>query len=794
MTETQIGKNLLSEAQWLWPQPNHFDIYNCYAQFRKDFYLAAVPSGEVMLYITADQCYRLWVNGVSASRGPARGYQSHWPYDEVDVSKYLQAGHNYISVEVYNAGRSTFGYLSESSAGLLCASNIGDLPIRSDATWICRLDKAHKFDTARYSFQINFQEHVDTSKDDRKWITLHDVPAGQDWISPDVVSFGSLPWSDFEERQIPLLREHIRSPKSKISIAKGPLGDDFKDWRNIAKGLFKEFESAAWIHQNDKLEENQPIVFSETPVGTMQAIILDFGEEVVGPLKIEVNGGTKGEIVDLFFHEVLSPFKSPVMIEPDSTYCRMAMANRLILSGPNVEHEFFQILGFRYVTVIIRENLSAVSLNITAVDTGYPYSLEGSFECSDENLNGIWNICRRTQEVCSLDSYVDTPWREQAQWWGDARVQFWNTMAIDGDTRLFKRGIRSIAGQKSFNGLTYGHAPTMAHNCILPDFSLVWILSVDDYFWQTGDLSLFEEQIQRIESVLNYFEDNQQKNNGLIGYDPRFWLFIDWAPIRKEKYSAIYNMWYLLTLRTVTKLYNQIGLEQKAKEFSQKSAILESKIVEVLFDSESNLFVDCADSNGERYKEHSVHAQTLAIMLGLKPEFHKTMFEKRILPFLDNEALECATPSIYWSCYVLTLARAHGFANEVLQYITRNWTPFIPYGTCPENFGTTIGNAFGNDSFSHAWSAHPTFHLMNILGGVVQKDVGWNVICFEPLFPEGIDWVRSVQPTPHGIIESSWERIDGKIQIELSLPIGVTALIKISGFEGEIVDNFSCVI
>ena len=80
--------------------------------------------------------------------------------------------------------------------------------------------------------------------------------------------------------------------------------------------------------------------------------------------------------------------------------------------------------------------------------------------------------------MCSLDAFVDTPWREQAQWWGDARVQAWNVFHLNGDTQLFRRGIAQIAAQTLPNGLTYGHAPTMAHECILPDFTLIWLITL----------------------------------------------------------------------------------------------------------------------------------------------------------------------------------------------------------------------------------------------------------------------------------------------------------------------------
>src|SRR5690606_3717869 len=105
------------------------------------------------------------------------------------------------------------------------------------------------------------------------------------------------------------------------------------------------------------------------------------------------------------------------------------------------------------------------------IETIYPIEPVGRFESDDALLADIHRICVRTQRVCMLDAYVDTPWREQAQWWGDARVQSQNTFHLASDPRLLRRGIRKIAEQRVPNGLTYGHAPTIAHNCILPDYS-----------------------------------------------------------------------------------------------------------------------------------------------------------------------------------------------------------------------------------------------------------------------------------------------------------------------------------
>lgn len=780
------AERILREAYWIWPGKRLFDIHNTYARFHKDFTLNTVPE-QGRFYITADQSYRLWVNGTYITRGPARGYQSHWPYDAVDIEKYLQVGKNYITVEVYNPGVSTFGYISQSSAGLLCAGDFGEVKVRSDATWRCVIDEAHKRDTALYSAQLPFQEHVDTRKDDRSWIVSPIAP--EDWKEPTLTSYGSMPWHDLEERGIPQLQEISRRPERIVSRAEGNVLPEYKSWRNIAKGLCLELKEVDWKAESTLLTEAQgtEIEILAAGEGRFNAVTVDMGETVVGPCKIWVHGGSSGDVLDIYYHERMTEEHAPVLPDPDSLNSRVSMANRLLLTEGETDYDFYHILGFRYITLVMQENSTPVRMGLCVQDTGYPYHIQGSFDCSDVQLNEIWKICRRTEQVCSLDAYVDTPWREQAQWWGDARIQFWNTMALDNDVRLFKRGIRSIAAQRVPNGLTYGHAPTMAHSCILPDFSLVWIMTIYDYYWQTGDLSLYNEQLPRIREVLSYFTEDAPMYQGLLSHDPRYWLFLDWSKLEKKGTPTIYNLWYLLVLRTMEELERAAGRAKEAEEFRQKGVELQKAIEALLFDAEIGLFSDGIGEDLIPYKKHSVHSQTFAILLGLKPEYHEHMIKQRILPFLLGEKLEDPVPSTYWTSYVLTLARERGYHKEALDFIRRMWAPMIPYSTCPEVFEPGAGVS----SVSHAWSAHPLFHLQNLLGGVVQDRFHWKRIRFAPYFAPGIDDVQVKVPSPYGVIESQWNRSDGKITGSLQLPEEIEAEVVIPGYERSVSGVFT---
>src|SRR5690606_26276593 len=166
----------------------------------------------------------------------------------------------------------------------------------------------------------------------------------------------------------------------------------------------------------------------------------------------------------------------------------------LICKAGLTEHRFYHPFGFRYAVVTVRDSRTDIQVSLCLHRTGYPVKRIGSFSSSEKLLERIWETCAWSQQNCMLDAYVDTPWREQAQWWGDARVQAWNTFHLSGDTRLFARGIRQIGAQTTADGVTYGHAPTMAHNCVLPDFTLIWIITLWDYYWQTGDLTPFRSQ------------------------------------------------------------------------------------------------------------------------------------------------------------------------------------------------------------------------------------------------------------------------------------------------------------
>ena len=75
------------------------DIKNFYMKVKKTFVLNDIPSASIK--ITADDYYKLYINGKYVGQGPAPGYDFACNYNQYDITKFLKTGENLIEVTVY---------------------------------------------------------------------------------------------------------------------------------------------------------------------------------------------------------------------------------------------------------------------------------------------------------------------------------------------------------------------------------------------------------------------------------------------------------------------------------------------------------------------------------------------------------------------------------------------------------------------------------------------------------------------------------------------------------------------
>ena len=736
---------IFKQAKWIMPSArgyemgHPYDIVNLYAKYRHTFDVEQVPN-TAPLYITADQSYRLYINGKFITNGPARGYQHSQPFDEIDVAKYLQKGKNLIAVRLYTPGRSTYQHLSQGYAGLIYALDLGNgkQVLSSRSTKALRQNGCDR-DTLQISSQQNNQEHIDLRIEDPAWTQLEFDDSN--WESPYPVRYNAMPYYAFESRMIPMPEVYLIKDQKLIATGTGKTINEQYRIRDVVDLFEKEEVKTQAVSQEKHIASAHA-----SPKGEFKNFLFDFGKMQVGFPILKIENAKGGEIVDIFLTE---------MTKDNTGFDRylnnLRSGHRLICREGDQEHQFFQLASFRYMTIRVRNNPNSdLKITPSIMWSAYPLGNKGKFNTSNKLVNDIWQACKQTQKICSLDAYVDTPYREQAQWWGDARVQCWNTFFISGDARLLRRGIRSISMQKAPNGLTYGHAPTMAHHCILPDFSLIWILTIWDYYWQTGEIEAYLNHRDTVMSILSYFDANTDHKTGLVKADPRYWLFLDWTNLQKQDLPSVLNLWLLEALSKMHKLCADNGIQADAKMFAQREQKVRNAI-------EKNLLIDGLVSdgimaNGKPNPETPIHAQVLAKLTNLKGFDFEKAKEKILLPFLREEKTFKAMPSSFWVVYVMQCMVDAGHSKEVYNYIKKNWKPFAEYGTTFENYDADKKGK----SHSHAWSAHPAFLLPRILGGVKQEAPAWKKVSINPNFFE--DSADIIYPTPQGDITVSWKK------------------------------------
>lgn len=742
----------LKTAKWIWPYPYlNYDITNSFALFRTPVDLDTAPQ-KALAHVSADQHYMLYVNGELAARGPARGYQRSQPFDTVDITKFLKKGKNILAIRAYCAGRSTFGYLSQGIAGVIFAYEIDGKTYASNNKTKCIRQASCDRDTVPMSMQLNNQEHIDMRLEPVGWQNADFDDSA--WETSEALRpYNYMPYFEFEERTIPML-EFKMLPEPKI-VARGG-GKSRWDAERI-RSVFKllDLEKSEVKAAGGQM----PVLVKANKKGEFSDFIIDFGRVIVGTPIIEIEGAKGGEIVDILMDEFVDEnFK---FVHPHNDHSKPQMGVRLICREGSFKHEFFQITGFRNAIVRVRNNSADFKLNVRARWTAYPLELRGKLKTSDAVVDRIWNASVYTQKICTLDSYVDTPWREQAQWWGDARVQSWNTFFIANDPRVLARGIHIIGMQTAPDGLTYGHAPTMAHHCILPDFSLTWITTLWDYYWQTGSLELFRENRKTVDGIIAYF-DARLSERGLPKHDPLHWLFLDWTRIQKNGEPAMLALWYLDTLDKLSKMAKLSGMETDADAYASKAKALRKSIEKHLLRPDG-LVRDGYLPDATPSQKTSIQAQILARQANINGlDFDKAKREL-ILPYLRGEKTPEAEPSSFWVVYVFKQMIADGHQKEVFDFIKKRWAEMSKSGTVWENYR-------GNDiSHSHAWTAHPAFILPQILGGVEQKAAGWKDFSVKPNFL--VDEAEIVWPTPRGDIKISWKKKpDGTFDLRQSLP------------------------
>ena len=96
------------------------------------------PSKKAILRITADDHYKLYINGRFVTEGPAPSYPECYYYNEMDVSEYIRDGENVFAVHTFYQGLVNRVWTSGDRRSMLWLSlSVGDEEVlKTDESWL----------------------------------------------------------------------------------------------------------------------------------------------------------------------------------------------------------------------------------------------------------------------------------------------------------------------------------------------------------------------------------------------------------------------------------------------------------------------------------------------------------------------------------------------------------------------------------------------------------------------------------------------------------------------------------
>ena len=752
LPKLKINPNLLNKywsARWVaYPDDSGLDfgVYH----FRKTFNLSDVP-GEFIIHVSADNRYRLFVNGEPVCFGPARGDLMNWHYESIDISSFLKTGENVVAAVVWNfADLKPWAQHSLRTAFLLQGNTEKEEILNTNRSWKVIKNHAYKpADASREKTGGSFIvvgpcDEVDASKypwnwekpgfNDSAWKEVKTLEEGRPKECGSGIEWG------LEPRQIPLMEAR--------------------------KQRFAKVRRAENIQADESFLTGKKTL--TVPANQTVMVLFDQGELTTAYPELMVSGG-KNSKIELKYAEALFDGNGVKGNRNEVEGKKMRGYIDFFLPDGG-EMRLFRPLWlrtWRYLEMTITtKDLPLVIENFSSEFTGYPFQENAVFKSNDTQLTDIWNVGWHTARLCAGETYYDCPYYEQMQYVGDTRIQALISLYVSGDDRLMRNAIQMFDDSRFSEGLTMSRYPSSMPQ-VIPPYSLYWIDMVYDYWMHREDQEFVYSFLNGIDNVLYFFISKLDKETGLLG-NTGYWNFVDWAdewPWNNETQfggvpqggtsgkSTVLSLHLAYSARHAADLHRQAGDEAKAVYFEKIAKNLINSVKKNCWDETRKYFADSPEKN-----EFSMHSQIFATLTEAIPENEIKNFVAR---FEKDKSL--IQPTMYFRFYLTQALKKAGLADKYLETLGL-WRDMLDLGLT-----TFAEKPDPTRSDCHAWSASPNYDFLSTIAGIEPASPGFKTVKIEPHLG-ALTQIEGNMPHPAGTISFSLKRkgnsgIDGEIAL-----------------------------
>ncbi len=567
----------------------------------------------------------------------------------------------------------------------------------------------------------------------------------------------------------------------------------------------------------------EAISVSEPVKGTF---VYDLGQNIVGVPRIEGMKGKSGQVVNLRFGEMVYPDVIPTApIEPYTveTYNKMKgqvyvenyrgalSIDNYIMRG-KAEGESYQPLftchGFRYISITgLDEPLPLGQVKGLVLESiGNATSI---YECSDENVNKLFQNIQWGQRGNFQTVPTDCPQRDERQGWtGDAQV-FARTATYFSPWvgQFYARWLHSMRDNQHVDGSYFNYAPVTGnppygYSKESPAGWMGWMEAGIIVPWQVyqqyGDEKILRQHYDSMVRYMNYLEQRAEggfiQNASGIG---------DHLAIERTDIGLTNTAYYAYDAYMMAKIAKCLGYTHDQQKYEQLYADIKRAFNETFVNEDGVTVAPYVPmrwpgmpvnpnepKEGEPVKVDTQTSYVLPLYFDL---FDEKVKDKALANLVKNieEHGNTLTTGFIGTPYLNPVLSENGrddvaytlfeqkqypsWLYPVLQGATTMWERWNSY---------TIENGFGPvdmNSFNHyAYGAIGEWMFAHSLG--IQRDEerpGYKHIILQPKVGGEIEFARGGFESPYGDIRSEWEKTDKGYIYRVTIPANTTASLNL---------------
>ncbi len=709
--------------------------------FRKTFELTEKPA-RFVVHVSADNHYRLFVNGTYVTRGPARGDLSHWFYETLDIAPYLSAGANLIAAEVVNWGpKRSFTQFSQMTSFWLQGHTDRESVVNTSDAWKCLENKAHHFKPVDWIFDRN------------------SIASGLYVCNPnDSIVAQNYPWGwqqkNFNDNDWPKARWADNAGGRDSQHAGGILFSNGKLLIPRRTGLLEEKkELLTTVARTEGIEKNTDFLKNgkpwTVPANKKVTILIDQTFLTMGYPELTVSGG-KDSHIRLGYAETLFQTPRTKGNRNDLAGKRFIGIRDVFMpdGGANRTFKPSYLRAFRFIQLEITTQTEPLTLNsFFNVKSMAPVALKAKFETDNPALNQLMEMGWRTVSLCAQDMLLSDAYYEQMQYVGDSRVHNLAMLTLSGDDRLTRNALIQFDQSRIPEGLTYACYPNPFH-LIIPSYSLIYIDQLHDYMLWKDDKEYLKQFELGIGNVLDWFENRMQPNGLLSRID--WWPALAWpkgykngVPLQMEKgNNTLYTLHYAYTLMHAAEIYQFTGNTEKQKECLARAERIRQAVRNLCYDSNRKLFKESPD-----FVEYAQITNILAVL----SETAQGDEAKNLMKTVLTDTTLTGKVDLFLHAYLFEAMNKTGtgaaFFNEISEWHTMTKRGLTTFVEVPLEWGEE-----GQRSECHPWSTAPNIHFFKTVCGIRPTSPGHKTVVIEPELGE-LKKLKAVYPHPLGNIE-----------------------------------------